>query len=345
MKTKQKTIKDLLDQCKPAISSHMPGADCVVLKTGRLYAFSGSFLVSLPFEHDLDVCVRFQDFLRVVSNYDTEELILEQTERGLRVKSGRNRTDLPHLETTLYARIMATLPADLEFSPLDPAYLPTLQCATYTDGNRDVRIRGLYMTEGSYLSTDTVVISRALAPLPHGTFWMREDEVEAIRSIPLTGICQREKWLYFRTDDERLFAVAGLNAEDFPGAKFTALLEQVMSSPAQCSGVIPEGFEESVKRISAFASDRYADLFFTPDALVLVGANQKGDAVEELPVQFGWTAGVGKLHMKASIPGIEFLLSHTRQVTVRQWGEKRYALTAETATWKGALNLIFDERG
>lgn len=261
MKVKRKDLVTGLSSVKPGLASKdIVEANLCFMFTGkRLVTFNDQISIQYPFDSDFEGLVPSQEFLKIVSEVNCDEIELAVEEETLTIKGAGLSAELSMVKSEDSSIADSIIdPADLDWKPLPEDFLTGAELCMFS-ATKDMTLEVLtclLVKDSSIMSSDNLRVSRYEMNGEVGVgFLIPATSIPALIKFGVTQWSLDKAWVYFKTENDIVFCSRVMTGEfpdtsglfDVEGDKFK--LPSDIKKAIEVSSIMAEGEYELDKKI------------------------------------------------------------------------------------------------
>lgn len=270
------------------------GAEQLLFDGANVHSCNGVVSVTAPCDtQGQEFSVKGQEFFKLVSRMNGDQVSFEIANNKIKVKNGRTRATLPLLDPSKIKAYVATVGnSSVEFKPVPDKFMTALLVSCIP--SNIVTIRGVatveYQDASAVISSDSKRISFTKLSEPVERFLLDDSVIQdALKCGDPDGYSVVGPWFHLHYPDGTIFSAQRKDHSVYPFTKIIESVDRALSTAPLLTGKLPADIKEAVARVAVLASGRdgnnaaLIEMTFTNDALVLHAEKDGSEATEEIP--------------------------------------------------------------
>lgn len=295
MTIEKKSLLEDLQLCMPGIETGqriLEGADTFVFDNGFIHTYNDVISVRVPIsqqgllEESISGAVSANEFFKVISKMPSDEIKFSITENNSwLLKSGRAKVEMALHNFDFESRLQKLQPTDDWQTINGDDFISALAGVRMTVNKTS--LSGAFISGKEIYSTDGNQVNKYDLADDYPVFWISDKALaELLKLKNINALQLQDNWLHFRTENDVIFSVKTLQAENFPIGKIEKLFKAFTPQETDLHATLPSALFAAVERAVPFSTciDDYSTICITlsPENLKVSSATSAGNYSEKI---------------------------------------------------------------
>ena len=345
MKVNRLAFVEALNKVMPGIEKEailLEGANSFMFDEDWIKTFNDSISVSYPFRTGVKCLIKAEEFFKVLSKLEVDEVEMEVNDNKLVLKAGNTRIKMVMMKEDLFLLGDSLFREDNKWFALSDKFKEALRSCVMVSTSDQMysNLWGVSIGKDGLISSDNFRAAWYHLNMEEEFVLPVNAAKELARIEDLIEYSQNEAWVHFHNKKGLCFSTRKIN-NNFPRNDIKGLLDSSKFSDEDLY-IFPKGMVKLVERVSIFASplqdreDEYIQIQLDEEGNLLIkGLREFGeiedkippDGIWKFPVDFILTINPKYLWSMLSV-GNEFYLSENNLILIKG------------ANFDGAISLV-----